>query len=131
MSENGFVLYDLSTNRYTKKVLPGKFVYRIPAQTQTGQVLWGDALFLRDYITLAEEGVHIPTIQIIKMACIQEIFGLPDCAAELLITFREQISSDVDVDYCLDLLTKDMGLHKTYKSHIQKFNKNPENFYPN
>lgn len=128
--KNGFSLFDLSTWRYTKAQLPGKFLYKLPAQTVTGQISWGDALYLKDFIYMKNQGQQIPSEQIIKMACVQEIFGLPDCAAELLVTFREQLSQIINVDKCLNLLTSDMALYSNYKNHMNSFNTNPEAFYP-
>lgn len=126
----GFSLFDLSAWRYTKEALPGKFMYKIPAQTVSGQIWWGDALYLKDLIRMKNNGQQIPTIQILKMACLQELFGLPDCAAELLVVFRDQLSSVIDVDHCLDLLAKDMGLYSSYREHLAQFQNNPASFYP-
>jgi hypothetical protein len=44
----GFSLFDIEVYRYSRAALPKPFVYRIPAQTTSGQVLWADALYLRD-----------------------------------------------------------------------------------
>ena len=43
----GFALFDLSRSRYRRKNLPS-------AQLTRGQLLWGDALYLRDYRWFAE-----------------------------------------------------------------------------
>jgi FkbM family methyltransferase len=130
LAEKGLSLFDLSIRRYTKGELPGKFVYRIPAQTTSGQITQGDAFYLKDFVQMKKMGKQVPTIQLLKMVCLQEIFGLPDCAAELLITFRDQLSSVIDVNLCLDLLTADVGLYKSYEKHQQEFHKDPTQFYP-
>ncbi len=130
LAEKGFSLFDLSIRKYTKGDLPGKFVYRIPAQTTHGQITQGDAFYLKDFVQMKKMGKQIPTVQLVKMACLQEIFGLPDCAAELLLAFRDQLSSVIDVDHCLDLLTEDVGLYKSYETHLQEFKKDPTQFYP-
>ena len=127
--ENGFTLFDLSTVRYTKAQLPGKFLFNHPAQTFTGQISWGDALYLKDFVFMKNQGKEIPNSQIIKMACLQEIFGLPDCAAELLVTFRDQLANDIDVDRCLDALTEDMGLYRKYNEHVGRFRTNRQAFF--
>lgn len=126
----GFRLFDLSVNRYTKKDLPGKFEYKIPAQTETGQACWGDVLYLRDFVEMQKEQKKIPTTQLLKMACLMEIFGLPDCAAELLNAFKSQLSETINVEHCLDLLAQDMNLFKSYQQHLQEFKNNPTSFYP-
>lgn len=48
LTGNGYSLFDIEVYRYSRAVLPKQFAYRIPAQTRWGQVLWGDALYLRD-----------------------------------------------------------------------------------
>lgn len=128
--ENGFSLFDLSTWRYTKAQLPGKFLYKLPAQTVTGQICWGDALYFKDFIYMKNQGKQISTLEIIKMACIQEIFGLPDCAAELLVIFRDQLSNVIDVDKCLNALARDMKLYPDYHTHINRFHTHREAFFP-
>ncbi|MBU6447030.1 MAG: FkbM family methyltransferase, partial [Verrucomicrobia bacterium] len=128
--ENGFSLFDLSTWRYTKAQLPGTFLYKLPAQTVTGQISWGDALYLKDLLYMKNQGKQIPTSQIIKMACLQEIFGLPDCAAELLVAFRDQLSKVIDVDQCLNALARDMKLHPDYNTHMKCFCNHQESFFP-
>lgn len=128
--EKEFCLFDLSVNRYAKKDLPSRFVYKIPAQTVSGQASWGDLLYLRDFVAMKKEGKSIGTRQVLKMACIMEIFGLTDCAAELLITFKSQLSPVINVDHCLDLLAKEMNLFTSYQEHISEFQKDPTQFYP-
>jgi len=130
LAKKGFMLFDLSTWRYTKAQLPGTFSYQIPAQTVTGQISWGDALYLKDFVFMKSQGEEIPTVQLIKMACLQEIFGLPDCAAELLATFREQLSELIDVDQCLNALARDMALYPNYKIHMSRFRTHREAFFP-
>jgi FkbM family methyltransferase len=130
LTEQGFRLFDLSVWRYTKSALPGKFVYGIPAQTHSGQVSWGDALYFRDFVDMKEKNQEILPIQIIKMACVQEIFGFPDCAAELLLTFKDSLSPIMNVELGLNLLTKDMNLHETYENHMTQFKTNMNSFLP-
>lgn len=92
--------------------------------------MWGDALYLKDLVEVKATGQEIPTPQIIKMICIQEIYGLYDCAAELLITFRDQLSHTANVDHCLNLLAREMGPYKTYQEHMHQFKTNPQAFFP-
>jgi FkbM family methyltransferase len=130
LAEKGFSLFDLSIRKYTKGELPGKFLYRIPAQTTMGQITQGDAFYLKDFVQMKTMGKQIPAVQLLKMACLQEIFGLPDCAAELLVAFRDQLEGVINVDHCLDLLTADIGLYGSYEKHLQEFQKDPTQFYP-
>lgn len=134
MKERGFVLYALSTHRYSRRHLPGRFVYRIPAQTHEGQVVWGDALYLRDAAAEGYRsffGTDLPFEKLVKLLALYELFRLPDCAAELLVERREAFASRFDVDRALDLLaTQIAGCSRTYAQHMRLFATNVEGFFP-
>lgn len=104
LTNRRFMLYDLSFSRQSRKALPfpgpkmnNPDGSRFFASTSGGQVMDGDALYLRDAMQLKLER-H----QILKAACVLETFGLNDCAAELLID-REK-DADIDLIHCLNLL---------------------------
>lgn len=126
LTEEGFSLFDLDVWRYTKSALPGRFKYDIPAVTTTGQALYGDALYLRDYA--AKDTKNLTPTKIIKLACLHELYCKPDCAAELLNMYREQLP--IDVDRCLDLLVKNMDAKTTYDEYLKYFKEKTEDFYP-
>lgn len=86
-------LYDLSINRYSRAVLPSKFVYNFPAQTHFGQTLWGDSLFLKDGLT-----ADLQINSIIKLIALYEINGLYDCAIESLEKFQEPLNKIIPTD---------------------------------
>lgn len=128
----GFSLFDFEIYRYSRAVLPRPFVSHLPAQTIGGQVLFGDALYLRD---AGKEGYEndwataFAPDKIVKLACLFEIFGLEDCAAELLLRFRTQIASLLDVDRCLDILTPPVNGQKlSYQRYLEHFERNPTSF---
>ncbi len=128
LTDTGFYLFDFRIYRYARQDLPTPFVYRLPAQTVSGQVMWGDALYLRDY-TLHKQSDISPT-KLIKLACLYEMYGLPDCSAELLNSYRSELTPLIDVTHCLNLLVKNLGVGYSYQEYMNKFNKNPESFYP-
>ncbi|MEI7932838.1 MAG: FkbM family methyltransferase [Alphaproteobacteria bacterium] len=82
--EQGFHLYDLDLYRYSRTALPYPFLYDFrnargePAAgaTTQGQILSGDALYFVDGLTAAKP---------LKLACLFEVFGLADCAAEVIL----------------------------------------------
>lgn len=43
--------------------------------------------------------------KLLKAAAIFSLCNLPDCAAEILITFRDRLAALIDIDTGLDLLT--------------------------
>jgi FkbM family methyltransferase len=130
----GFSLFDLEVYRYSRRALPKPFVYRIPAQTESGQVMWADALYLRDEGKPELERGCPPALsphKILKLACLFEIFGLNDCAVELLLKYRADIGHLVDVGGYLDTLTPHLhGQRLSYREYIRSFEQNPESFYP-
>lgn len=134
LRSHGYSLYDLEPYRYSRRELPAPFVYRIPAQTVTGQLQWGDALYLRDFSNpnyQAMFSMQPTTPEIMKLACLFELFGLPDCAAELLEQYRELIDPLSPVDTLLDALVPDESMWKSnYRSYMKSFSNDPKVFYP-
>jgi FkbM family methyltransferase len=130
----GFSLFDLEPFCYSRASLPRPFRHPIPAQTVEGQVLWAEGLYLRDlgdpdYETMWP--VELTPVRILKMACLFEIHGLEDCAVELLLKYRDRVSSLVDVDGCLDLLTPEFqGRKISYSEYIRGFDQQPAAFFP-
>jgi FkbM family methyltransferase len=128
----GFSIFDLDVHRYSRAALPKPFVCGIPAQTVDGQVLYGDALYLRDAGKEGYEndwGMTFPPDKIVKLACLFEIFGLEDCAAELLLKFRTSVGTSLDIDRCLDSLTPPVSGQKlSYRQYLRQFERNPSSF---
>ncbi len=134
MRSYGFTLFALSTNRYSRRHLPARFVYRIPAQTEAGQVAWGDAVYLRDaaasgYVEFFAGDLSVP--KLLKLAALFELFRLPDCAAELLLSRRERLGGAIDEERALDLLTQSlMGQPRSYREHLRLFETDLDSFFP-
>jgi FkbM family methyltransferase len=131
---HGFSLFDIEVYRYSRAELPQRFVYRIPAQTERGQVLWGDVLYLRDAGSPRYErqwGISLPLPKLLKLACVFEMFGMEDCAAEVLVNRRAELAGMVDVGRCLELLTPPLGSRKLpYERYRAEFERDPSSFYP-
>lgn len=129
--ENGFTMFALEPIKYSKKTLPGQFSNFLFGETNMGQVCWANALYLRDLARIdGKPAFHYSPEQILKLACLFEIYNLPDCAAELLLHFQDYLSSTVSVAECLNLLTKHVSSHLTYDQYLNRFNHNPYNFFP-
>lgn len=134
LRSRGFSLYDLDYYPYSRAALPRQFCHPFPAQTFGGQVVWGDGLFFRD---VAREGYQenfdfkIDPYRLIKLVCLLEVYGYADCAAEILVNFREQLSSIVNVDELLNDLTPMLhGCALSYKEYLHRFANTPELFFP-
>jgi hypothetical protein len=133
MKRHGFMIYDVEVNRYSRAQLPSPFVYNLPAQTLGGQPLWGDVIFLRDLVA-PEYGPALPAIspgKILKLACLYEILGIPDCAVELILRFQDRISPLIDPAALLDLLTPSPdGQAVPYRDYIEAVWANPKRLFP-
>ena len=128
----GFALYDLDRNRYTRAALPGLFELDMTAQTHTGQVLWGDALFFRDLAQPQYEstwGYQVTRERLLKQVALFELHRLPDCAAELLLAYPA-LTTKAERTTLLDLLVRSAGFDTTYEEHLRRFEQRTESFFP-
>src|SRR4029077_12704272 len=84
----GFTLADLQAYRYSRAALPRRFIHNFPSGTEHGPIKWADAVYLRDgafpdYCELWNWRPSVP--KLIKLIGLYEVFGLADCAAELVL----------------------------------------------
>lgn len=126
MREHCFELFDLDVYRLSRRSLPYPYLYsnyyddgRPAAGPSTqGQVLWGDALYLRDF--LRDTKSQTPRT-IIGAGCLFEIFGLNDCAAELILAHRSAFAQFASPDKLLDLLVPEVKASQlTYKQYMNR-----------
>ncbi len=128
MKSKGFELFDLSVRRYSMAALPSRYVYASPAQTEYGRPLQGDALYLRDLGSgLYEEFASgLSVSKLLKAACLFELFGLPDCAADVLLHFRDRMEPAVPIrDFLDQLVPTDIS----YAEYIHRFEQNDPSFF--
>lgn len=120
----GFALFDMQLYRYSRSALPRTFAGYDPAQTEKGQVSWCDAFYFRDltqpdYERLTGFSATVP--QLLKLCALLELFGLADCAADILISNKETLKRHIDIKAALNALTpQDMG-NLTYKEYMGVF----------
>jgi FkbM family methyltransferase len=124
LREQSFELYDLDVYRLAKKALPYPYLYsnyfddgRPAAGPSTqGQVLWADALYMRDLMDTSPDARRL-----IVAACLFEIFGLADCAAELILAHRRTFDTLVPSAQLLDLLVPEVkGQSLTYQQYTDR-----------
>ena len=140
LTERGFFLFDMDSYRYNRRAMPFPFVSDIrdeagrliPGQTTHGQIIRGDALYFRDFI---QNPLQTPrdenALLLLKLACFYEIWGLQDCAAELLLHYKSDLSALVDTEQLLDLLTPELGgIKLSYREYVQWTQSNPLSLRP-
>jgi Methyltransferase FkbM domain len=133
LREQGYELFGLTVRSYSRTDLPAPFLYEFYAQTRFGQPYQGDAIYVRDLAAPYhwELARTYPAAKLAKLACIYELIGLPDCSAEVLNRFREQLAVLGDLDELLDALTPPLlGEKLTYREYIKRFEQQPELFLP-
>jgi hypothetical protein len=98
----GFSLFNMSTRRYPAAALPAASALPYPADAAFGRLFQGDALYVRD--VCAEPEAAPSPARLLKAAAIHALFDVPDCAAEILVRFRDRLEPLIDIDLGLDLL---------------------------
>ena len=116
-----FEIYDLDINRKTRSSLSPYS----SSNLNIGQVVQGQALYLRDSISEIEEASENNfwhESKILKLACIHELFNLPDCAIELLQKSQSyNFFNKNKIDEYINMLTPGVGFNEqTYKDYIEK-----------
>jgi len=134
MKKQGFMLYNLSVNRYSRAALPSKFLMNHPWQTVTGQAMWGDLIYLRDGAAVDYAkvwGEPLTLVKLLKLACLYDIFQVPDCATELILNNMDLIATRLDPEHLLDTLTPPLnGKWVPYRKYIAEFERSFESFFP-
>lgn len=137
MRKMGYTLFDLNCWRYTREDLPGEFYYTIPAQTKRGQIQWGEAVYFLDPFTNIESRNELfkegNQHKLIKLISLYDLYSQSDSSAGLINLMKEKniTISNVNLDKALDLLTpiNKWGINN-YQQYIDKFDSDPELFYP-
>lgn len=141
MRTHRFDLFHLTVRHYSNRSLPSKYLYSVPAQSLGGRPLQGDALYLKD-ICAEENRDFAATLspeKKLKLSVIYSLFGLPDCAAEILNIYQPQLAPLISIEEGLELLViqaQDLsgirapsGGYMTYREFIEAFRSNSPAFY--
>jgi len=129
--ERRFGLYDLDVYRYSRTALPYPLLYDfrdregrpVAGPATQGQAIRGDALYLRD--ALKE---RLEDSQLVKLACLYEIYGLNDCAAELIRAFPASFENHAEL---LELLTLPVkGERLAYQEYVERYQRSDPLFRP-
>jgi FkbM family methyltransferase len=133
LQARGYTLFDLEAHRYSRAALPARFCYALLANTVTGQTCWGDLLYLKDYGDPLYARKWKPTSpqKLVKLLCLFLLFGLPDCAAELLETHAHVPALAAVRPALLDqLATAAHGAPVSYRDYLATFDADPTAWFP-
>lgn len=133
MRKQGYALFGVTVRPYSRTDLPAPFLRELYAETRFGQPYQGDAIYVRDLAAPEQQDLAdaYPAEKLIKLACVYELIGLPDCAAEVLNRFRPRLAAFGDTEELLDALTPPLrGVKLTYRQYISNFEREPHLFLP-
>lgn len=141
MRKQGYELVRLDNRSYSMRSLPSRFAITLPAQSVNGRIFQSEAFYARDLCAerWKDLAARISTEKIAKLAAIFSAWEQPDSAAELLLKFRDRLSTLFDVDAALDMLAaqtqyadgeKDEVEILSYRDHMALFATAPSEFYP-
>ncbi len=122
--------------RYPRKTLPRGYLsyegssFKIDSPQKYGQILTGDAVYLRDPVFERKNGLKYfewNDVNVLKMALLYELYMLQDCAIELLQEYQSNFSSDLPFSHFYELLTPLVnGFGRvSYKDYIHVSNSLP------
>ena len=125
----GFSLFKLDPVYYSRAVLPSKFLYDgLPAQNVTGQIQWADALYLRDLSDPSypeKFSFEASPEQLLSLALIYDLYGLSDCAAEIVLKNHRLNLDDKTSLALLNFLSDKLGFGPDYLKAINDWLKRP------
>ena len=141
MRQQGYALMRLDNRPYSMRSLPSRFAITLPGQSVTGRIFQSEAFYARDLCAerWKDLAVRTSTEKIAKLAAILAAWEQPDGAAELLLKFRDRLSTLFDVDAGLDMLAaqtqyadgeKDQVEILSYRDYMALFATDPPEFYP-
>jgi hypothetical protein len=129
----GFDLFDLTVRRYSAASLPQAFRMDKASATELGRPVQGDAVYLRDpcaWVYAPQTSIELDDSKILKLACLFELFNLPDHAAELLTARTATLGGRVDTSKLLDILAQEsQPPSPTVAEHRARFERDPTSFY--
>lgn len=135
LKEQGFELFGLTVRPYSAVALPLRYAISCPGQSIGGRPFQGDALYCRDLGSprLHDLGIRYGAAKLLKLAVIYSLFGLPDCAAQILNAHQEPLSTILDLAHCRDLLAAETAIGRekgwNYAQIVAAFEADAPEFY--
>jgi len=122
LRKKGFSLFKLAPAMYARSALPRPFLKGIPAQNETGQIMWGEALYIR-------YGIQSRSLeQRQNLALILDLYGLEDVAAEIMLETPGLFDGNKDEAILNFLASKVSGTKISFDELVKAFLENPIKF---
>ena len=122
LRRKGFSLFKLAPVTYARSALPKPFLYDIPAQNESGQVMWADALYVRTALPTGDiDGRR-------NLALVLDLYGLEDATAEILLETPGLFDGQQDRELLDFLARKVHGHGVTYRELVESFLADPVHF---
>ena len=103
MNKHQFTLYDLDCYRHARRTLPS-LKQPIVMPSEHGQVMWGQALYMKDLAGNRNNAHLVSVSKILKVACFFEIFEHYDSAIEIMLWALHHRILDQKWEAYVDLL---------------------------
>jgi FkbM family methyltransferase len=134
MREAGYRLVDLDPWHYTRAELPGRFKWDLPANAESGQVLYCDAVYMLDpsIDLLACKRLENNPAKLWKLAMLLKAFGYSDLAATTLLTMQKTSATvpELNIEEALDMMVPANPFGAaTYRDYMSVFERDPYQFY--
>ena len=135
MREQGFDLFRLDVRNFSTRALPARYIWPTPAETVSGRPFQGEAYYTRDLLAShrADAAANLGAEKIAKIAAVLSAWDVPDAAAELLLSQREQLGRLMDIDAGLDLLAAQTQPQRRrplgYRDYMASFEADRPTFY--
>lgn len=138
MRKHGYILYAMETGKYARRDLPSRFTSPNAYNNHSGQLSWADLIYLRNGASPHYEAIFgkpISVIQALKLACLFELHGLPDCAAGVINVHKARIAELVDPTLLLNALVPPVVIdgrarQMSYEQYLEFFQNNLNFFIP-
>jgi hypothetical protein len=128
MRRQGYDLFRLDVRNYSSRALPARYVWPTPAETLSGRPFQGEAHYAPDFAA-----AKFDAPKLLKLAAIYAAWGVPDMAAELLLSRRAEMGASIAIDKALDLLAAgtqpDRSRKLDYLSYMRSFESDAPAFY--
>ncbi len=131
LRRHGYRVADLDIFKASSNAMPAPVAWDhrnhlnepILGPTTTGEMIHGDALFFLDLSRVNPEWMRAKgPLYILKCASLFEVYGLPDCAAELLLQYSGEVEQVISVDEALNALVPDhFGQGLTYQQYLKTY----------